>query len=105
MRATACFSMYSDMSSRTSAFSSSNRNSASARAVSVFPTPGGAGKCEGAGGGVGVLQAGRAPPYRVGHRGERLRLPDHAAGQLILQMRPTLRSEERRVGKEWRSRW
>src|SRR2546422_444170 len=39
MRATACFSMYSDMSSRTNAFSSSNRNSASARAVSVFPTP------------------------------------------------------------------
>src|SRR6266853_1104849 len=31
--------MYSDMSSRTIAFSSSNRNSASARAVSVFPTP------------------------------------------------------------------
>src|SRR5213079_628980 len=39
MRATACFSMYSDMSSRTMAFSSSNRKSASARAVSVFPTP------------------------------------------------------------------
>ena len=31
--------MYSDMSSRTRARSSSNRNSASARAVSVFPTP------------------------------------------------------------------
>src|SRR5207244_170947 len=31
--------MYSDMSSRTMARSSSNRNSASARAVSVFPTP------------------------------------------------------------------
>ena len=31
--------MYSDMSSRTSARSSSNRNSASARAVSVLPTP------------------------------------------------------------------
>ena len=31
--------MYSDMSSRTMRFSSSNRNSASARAVSVFPTP------------------------------------------------------------------
>src|ERR1051325_8466190 len=39
MRATACFSMYSDMSSRTSARSPSNRNSASARAVSVLPTP------------------------------------------------------------------
>ena len=31
--------MYSDMSMRTIACSSSNRNSASARAVSVFPTP------------------------------------------------------------------
>ncbi len=31
--------MYSDMSSRTIAFSSSNRNSARARAVSVLPTP------------------------------------------------------------------
>src|SRR2546428_839158 len=31
--------MYSDMSSRTIACSSSNRNSASARANSVFPTP------------------------------------------------------------------
>src|SRR6476659_4347933 len=38
-RATACFSMYSDMSMRTMACSSSKRNSASARAVSVFPTP------------------------------------------------------------------
>src|SRR5712692_7672623 len=39
IRATACFSMYSDMSSRTMARSSSNKNSASARAVSVLPTP------------------------------------------------------------------
>src|SRR6476659_6552784 len=38
-RATACFSMYSDMSMRTIDCSSSNRNSARARAVSVFPTP------------------------------------------------------------------
>ena len=38
-RATACFSMYSLMSRRIIAASSSNRNSASARAVSVFPTP------------------------------------------------------------------
>ena len=34
-----CFSMYSDMSRRTIACSSSNRNSASARASSVLPTP------------------------------------------------------------------
>ena len=38
-RATVCFSMYSLMSMRIIAFSSSNRNSASARAVSVLPTP------------------------------------------------------------------
>src|SRR5438552_1723760 len=37
-RATACFSMYSDMAMRTMACSSSKRNSASARAVSVFAT-------------------------------------------------------------------
>ena len=34
-----CFSMYSDMSSWISASSSPNRNSASALASSVFPTP------------------------------------------------------------------
>src|SRR5438445_225965 len=39
MRATVCFSWYSDMSSRISACSSSNRNSARARASSVLPTP------------------------------------------------------------------
>ena len=38
-RATVCFSMYSLMSRRTMAFSSSNKNSASARASSVLPTP------------------------------------------------------------------
>ena len=41
MRETVCFSWYSDMSMRIIACSSSNRNSASARASSVFPTPGG----------------------------------------------------------------
>src|SRR6266850_870905 len=38
-RDTVCFSMYSDMSSRTSDFSSSKRYSASAFASRVFPTP------------------------------------------------------------------
>ncbi len=38
-RETVCFSPYSLMSSEISAFSSSNRNSASALASSVFPTP------------------------------------------------------------------
>ena len=36
---TECFSMYSDMSKRISAFSLPNRNCASARASSVLPTP------------------------------------------------------------------
>src|SRR5659263_216984 len=36
---TACFSMYSDMSNRTSAFWWLKRNSASWRAASVLPTP------------------------------------------------------------------
>ena len=36
---TACFSMYSDMSKRTSDFWFSKRNSASRRATSVLPTP------------------------------------------------------------------
>src|SRR5438552_10051770 len=43
-RATECFSMYSLMSSRTMALSPSKRNSANARASSVFPT--GVGKTE-----------------------------------------------------------
>src|SRR3954469_20003511 len=38
-RATECFSMYSDMSMRSSALSSSNRYSASALVNSVLPTP------------------------------------------------------------------
>jgi hypothetical protein len=38
-RETVCFSWYSDMSIRTIACSSSKRNSASARASSVLPTP------------------------------------------------------------------
>ena len=39
MRATLCFSWYSDMSMRTIAWSSSNRKFASARPSSVLPTP------------------------------------------------------------------
>src|SRR2546430_12090342 len=43
--------------------------------------------------------AGPGPPYRIGHGGERLRLPDHAPGQLVLEVGETLalrleRSEE-----------
>ena len=45
-----------------------------------LPHAGGTEENERAGRAVGVLQAGPGPPHRVGHRGERLRLPDHAAG-------------------------
>src|ERR1043166_725374 len=103
MRATECFSMYSDMSSRTMARSSSKRNSARALAVSVFPTPAGPRKIiepggrwgpwgpppaegeEGAGRPVGILAPSAAPAHRVGHRGHRLRLADHPAAELGFQ--------------------
>src|ERR1043165_6208489 len=85
IRATECFSMYSDMSRRIIARSSSNRNSASARAVSVFPTPVGPRKMKGAGGTVGVLEPGPAPPHRVGHGGHRFPLPDPPPAQLRLE--------------------
>jgi hypothetical protein len=75
--------MYSDMSRRTSARSSSNRKSASARAVSVFP--GRAQEDERPGGPVGIAQAGAAPPHGVRDGGYRLLLADHAATQLPLE--------------------
>src|SRR2546430_14458538 len=51
---------------------------------------GGAEEDERAGGTVGVLQAGPGPPHGVRHGGERLRPPDHAPGEPILEMRQTL---------------
>src|ERR1041384_7667616 len=65
MRETVCFSWYSDMSMRTIACSSSNRNSASARASSVLPTP------------VGPRKR-NEPIGRV--------LPDHALAQRALHV-------------------
>ncbi len=73
---TVCFSMYSLMSMRTMARSSSKRNSASARASSVLPTPVGPEEEERADGPVGVRQAGPAAPDGVGHRRDRLVLAD-----------------------------
>jgi hypothetical protein len=58
-RDTACFSMYSDMSMRTMARSSSKRNSARARASSVFPRRWARGTGTNPGGGWG-------PPGRSG---------------------------------------
>ena len=59
-RETVCFSMYSDMSMRTIACSVSKRNSASALASSVFPTPVGPRKRKLPSGRLGSLNPARA---------------------------------------------
>ena len=66
-----CFSWYSDMSIRTIADSSSNRNSASARASSVLPTPVGPEEQEAADRPVRILEAGTRAAHRRGDRGDR----------------------------------
>ena len=58
-RETVCFSPNSDMSSEMSAASSSNRNSASALASSVFPTPVGPAKMNEPEGRFGSLRPAR----------------------------------------------
>src|SRR5512141_1911255 len=82
-RATACRSMYSDMSMRTMAFSSSKRNSASARASSVLPTPVGPMKMNEPTGRVGSLSRARAA-NRIGDGAHRLFLADHAQPEVVL---------------------
>ena len=89
-RATACFSMYSDMSMRTIACSSSNRNSASARAVSVLPTPVGPRKMNEPIGRLGSCSPARERRTAFGHGLHRLVLPDHALRQLLVELRETL---------------
>jgi hypothetical protein len=76
--------MYSDMSRRTMAVSSSNRNSASALVSSVLPTAGGAEEHERADGTVRVLQAGAGAPHGGRDGLHRLALADDAAGDLVL---------------------
>src|SRR5213596_2742093 len=76
--------MYSDMSSRTMARSSSNRNSASARAVSVFPTPVGPRKMNEPVGRFGSWSPARARRTAL-HRGQRFGLADDAPPQLRLE--------------------
>jgi len=81
MRATACFSMYSDMSSRTSA---SHRRTGTRRARARSPScpRRGAQENEGPRGPVGILQPGARPAHRIGDGGERFRLADHAPLEL-----------------------
>ena len=71
--------MNSLMSMRTIACSSSNRNSASARAVSVFPTPVGPRKMNEPIGRFGILQAGaRAADGVADREATAVFLADHA---------------------------
>ena len=72
------------MSMRTIARSSSNRNSASALASSVLPTPVGPEEQERAGGPVGVGDAGARPSDGVGHRADRVGLADDPLGETVL---------------------
>ena len=76
--------MYSDMSMRTIAVSSSNRNAASALVSSVLPTPVGPEEHERADRPVRILQAGARAAHRVGDGVHRLVLADDALGELVL---------------------
>src|SRR3954452_9014912 len=101
-RDTACFSMYSDMSIWIIASSSPNRNSASVRASSVFPTPDGPRKMnepvgrfgslipagaeedKGAGRALRVLDPRAGAADRLGDGDDRRVLADHPLVQLLL---------------------
>ena len=72
------------MSMRTIARSSSNRNSASALASSVLPTPVGPRNRNDPVGPVRVGDPGPGPAHGVGHRLHRGRLPDDAGAELVL---------------------
>ena len=74
--------MYSDMSIRTIACSSSNRNSARARASSVLPTPVGPRKRNDPTGRCGSPSPERARTHRVGNRDDGLILADHPLVQV-----------------------
>src|ERR1700730_14322967 len=76
--------MNSDMSSRISASSESNMNSASARASSVLAAPGGPRKENGADRPPRVLEARPSPPDRLRDGLDGLVLADHPLVQLCL---------------------
>src|SRR5207244_8460345 len=81
--------IYSDMSRRTSARSSSNKNSASARAVSVLPTPVGPRKMNEPVGRLGSCSPARARRTAFATRSEEhtseLQSPDHLVCRLLLE--------------------
>ena len=76
--------MYSLMSTRISADASANRNFASERASSVFPTPVGPLKMNEPIGRFGILEPSAAAPDRPADRLDGLVLPDHVLVQLVL---------------------
>src|SRR5918994_2167033 len=97
-RAKVCRSWYSDMSSRTIARSSSNMNSASARASSVFPTPVGPGKMNDA---LGLVRHCRELDLELPHSTVGLVELDRRGVDLHAQARRGLVDEvDRLVGKE-----
>ncbi len=85
-RATVCFSMYSLMSMRIIACSSSNRNSASARASSVLPDARRAEENERADGPVRILQSAARAAHRIRHGPDRFLLPDDALLQTLFHL-------------------
>ncbi len=78
--------MYSDMSIRTIARSSSNRNSASARAVSVLPTPVGPRKMNEPMGRLGSCSPARLRRTALATAVTACALADDPLGQLLLQL-------------------
>ena len=105
-RATACRSPYSLMSSRTIARSSSNRNSASARASSVLPTPVGPEEQERSDRPPLVAEPGARAPDRVRDRAQRVLLADHALAQLLLEPEELLHLALEHLGdRDARSTW
>ena len=80
-----CFSMYSDMSMRIIACSSSNRNAASALHNSVLPTPVGPRNRNRPSGRFGSWRPARAR-RGVANRDHGLVLPDHAGVQLVFHL-------------------
>ncbi len=90
MRATECFSMYSDMSRRTIACSSSNRNSATARASSVLPTPVGPRNRNEPIGRFGSLKPERLRRIAFATAGQRRVLADDAIAQPLFHVHQLL---------------
>ena len=84
-RATACFSIYSDISNRSMASSSPKSTSANARQSSVFPTPVGPRNKKEPMGRAGVFQPYPAPANGPSHSGNSLLLPHHPLVQGFFQ--------------------